>query len=117
MTESGTTIVKIYLHISLEEQAERFRARLDDPTKRWKFSAADLDVRKRWDDYMAAYRDAMKETSTKACPWYVVPADRKWYRNWAVATLLRQALADIDPRYPKADFDVAAERQKVLTAP
>jgi polyphosphate kinase 2 (PPK2 family) len=77
----------------------------------------DLAERARWQDYQQAYEDALNRCSTPAAPWYVVPADRKWYRNWAVATLLRQALADIDPRYPKPDFDVAAEREKVLTAP
>ncbi len=100
LTKGGTTIVKIYLHISQEEQAERFRSRLDDPTKRWKFSAADLDVRKKWDDYMDAYRDAMKETATAACPWYVVPADHKWYRNWAVSRILIETLEKMDPQFP-----------------
>ncbi len=100
LTSAGTTIVKIYLHISLDEQAERFRARLDDPTKRWKFSAGDLDVRKRWADYMDAYRDAIEETSTRESPWYVVPADHKWYRNWAVSRILIETLQDMDPQFP-----------------
>jgi len=100
LTAEGTTIVKLYLHVSKEEQADRFRARLGEPTKRWKFSAADLEVRKKWDDYMDAYRDAMKETSTPACPWYVVPADRKWYRNWAVSRILIETLEDMDPQFP-----------------
>jgi PPK2 family polyphosphate:nucleotide phosphotransferase len=100
LTAEGTTIVKLYLHISKEEQADRFRARLDEPTKRWKFSAADLDVRENWDDYMDAYRDAMKETSTPSSPWYVVPADRKWYRNWAVSRILIETLEDMNPQFP-----------------
>jgi len=117
LADDGLTMVKVMLHISREEQRERLLARLDDPTKRWKYNPGDLTERARWQDYQQAYEDALNRCSTPAAPWYVVPADRKWYRNWAVATLLRQALADIDPRYPKADFDVAAERQKVLTAP
>jgi PPK2 family polyphosphate:nucleotide phosphotransferase len=100
LTSEGTTIVKLFLHISPEEQAERFRARLEDPTKRWKFSAADLDVRKKWDDYMDAYRDAMEKTGTAECPWYVVPADHKWYRNWAVSRILIETLKDMDPQLP-----------------
>jgi PPK2 family polyphosphate:nucleotide phosphotransferase len=117
LADDGLAMVKVMLHISREEQRERLLARLDDPTKRWKYNPGDLAERARWADYQQAYEDALNRCSTPAAPWYVVPADRKWYRNWAVATLLRQALADIDPRYPEPDFDVAAERQKVLAAP
>jgi polyphosphate kinase 2 (PPK2 family) len=88
------------LHISKEEQAERFRARLDDPTKRWKFSAADLEVRERWDDYQEAYAEALAETSTDDAPWHVIPAGRKWYRNWAVLQVLLAALEEMDPQFP-----------------
>ncbi len=98
--EAGTTIVKVFLHISKDEQAQRFQERLDTPEKRWKFSAADLEVRARWDDYQVAYADALGETSTKECPWYVVPADRKWYRDWAVLQILLGTLRDLDPQYP-----------------
>ena len=108
----GLTMVKVMLHISPEEQKKRLLERLDDPTKNWKYNPGDLAERARWDDYQRAYEDALNRCSTEVAPWYVVPADRKWYRNWAVATLLRQALADIDPKYPQPDFDVAAEREK-----
>jgi PPK2 family polyphosphate:nucleotide phosphotransferase len=103
LTTEGTRIVKIYLHISREEQARRFRARLEDPTKRWKFKVGDLDVRKKWDDYMDAYRDAMKETATADSPWYIVPADHKWYRNWAVTRILIETLEDMDPQFPEEE--------------
>ena len=97
---SGTTIVKVFLHISKDEQKERFQARLDDPSKRWKFAAADLDVRKKWDAYQRAFSDAINETTTKAAPWYVVPADKKWYRDWVVLHLLVETLREMAPDYP-----------------
>ncbi len=102
LADEGTTVVKLFLHISKEEQAERFRARLSDPTKNWKFSVADVDVRKRWDDYQVAYAEAIAKTSTEAAPWYVVPADRKWFRNWAVSTILVETLEKMDPMFPEA---------------
>ncbi|MEV4283501.1 PPK2 family polyphosphate kinase [Actinoplanes xinjiangensis] len=116
MAADGLTMIKIMLHISKEEQKKRLLARLDDPSKHWKYNPGDLDERARWDDYQRAYDDALNRCSTTAAPWYVVPADRKWYRNWAVATLLRDTFADIDPQYPRPDFDVAAERAKLLAA-
>ena len=100
---AGTRIVKLYLHISKEEQARRFQQRLDDPTKRWKFRAGDLEERARWADYMAAFEEAISRTSTKDAPWFVVPADRKWYRNWAVSRILIDALEEMDPTYPPAE--------------
>ncbi len=103
LVAAGTRIVKLYLHISEDEQAERFQARLDDPSKRWKFRTGDLDERARWDDYIAAFEEAIGRTSTEHAPWYVVPADRKWYRNWAVSRILIEALEDMDPRYPPAE--------------
>jgi PPK2 family polyphosphate:nucleotide phosphotransferase len=103
LAAAGTRIVKLYLHISKEEQAERFQARLDDPSKRWKFRKGDLDERARWDDYIAAFEEAISRTSTDAAPWYVVPADRKWYRNWAVSRILCETLTDMDPQYPPAE--------------
>ncbi|MGH9184444.1 MAG: polyphosphate kinase 2 family protein [Acidimicrobiales bacterium] len=106
LAAAGTRIVKLYLSISAGEQAERFRARLEDPTKHWKFRKGDLDERKRWDDYMAAYEEAIGRTSTPVAPWYIVPADRKWYRNWAVSQILIEALTDMDPQYPTPEEDL-----------
>ncbi|MGH9178636.1 MAG: polyphosphate kinase 2 family protein [Acidimicrobiales bacterium] len=100
LAAARTRIVKLFLHISKEEQARRFQARLDDPTKRWKFRIADLDERDRWDDYQAAFQDAVNRTSTKAAPWYVIPADHKWYRNWAVSRIVLETLEDMGPQYP-----------------
>ena len=100
LAAGGTRIVKVFLHISMEEQAERLQARLDRPDKRWKFRASDLEERARWDDYQLAFRDAINETSTAAAPWYVVPADRKWYRNWAVLSILVDTLRDMAPSFP-----------------
>ncbi|RBI98249.1 hypothetical protein DRA43_26755 [Micromonospora provocatoris] len=112
----GLTMVKVMLHISKGEQKKRLLARLDDPSKHWKYNPGDLAERARWDDYQCAYEDALNRCSTTVAPWYVVPADRKWYRNWAVATLLRDAFADINPQYPEPDFDVTAERAELLAA-
>jgi PPK2 family polyphosphate:nucleotide phosphotransferase len=100
---AGTTVVKLFLHISAEEQAERFRARLADPTKQWKFRRGDLDDRARWADYQTAFAEAIAETSTDEAPWYVVPADRKWFRNFAVTTILIDTLEALDPRYPPGE--------------
>jgi PPK2 family polyphosphate:nucleotide phosphotransferase len=116
LTEDHVTIVKVMLHISYEEQRERLLARLEDPTKHWKYSPGDVDERRLWPDYQAAYGDALGRCSTDHAPWYVVPADRKWYRDWAVAHLLRAAFADIDPQYPPAGFDVAAEKARLMAA-
>ncbi|CAN5823482.1 polyphosphate kinase 2 family protein [soil metagenome] len=100
--ETGTTIVKLMLHISRDEQRERLQARYDDPEKHWKFSLGDLDERKRWDDYMAAFEDALRETSTPDAPWYIIPADRKWFRNLAVARILADTIEELKPDYPPA---------------
>lgn len=100
---AGTRIVKLFLHISKEEQAERFRARIEDPTKRWKFRTGDLDERALWDDYTVAYEEAIARTSTADAPWYVVPADRKWFRNWVVSRIIVETLQDMDPQYPPAE--------------
>jgi PPK2 family polyphosphate:nucleotide phosphotransferase len=107
LTEGGTTVVKIFLHISKDEQAERFRDRLSDPAKRWKFAMGDLEVRKKWDQYQEAYADALAETSTAAAPWYVIPADHKWYRDWAVLEVLLETLRKMDPQYPPEEPGLA----------
>jgi PPK2 family polyphosphate:nucleotide phosphotransferase len=106
VAEAGTTIVKCFLHISYDEQRERLLARLDDPEKHWKFNEGDIDERARWQDYQVAYEDAIARCSTDAAPWFVVPADRKWYRNWAVANLLAETMDEMDPKYPRPALDV-----------
>jgi PPK2 family polyphosphate:nucleotide phosphotransferase len=107
------TIIKVFLHISYEEQRERLRARLLDPTKRWKFDPNDIDERRHWDDYQAAYEAALEKCNTDAAPWYLVPADRKWYRNWAISMLLLERFEELDPQWPEVDFD-AEEQLKRL---
>jgi PPK2 family polyphosphate:nucleotide phosphotransferase len=116
LVRSGVTMVKCFLHISRAEQAERLLARLDDPTKHWKYNPGDVDERRLWPDYQAAYTDALRRCNTATAPWYVVPSDRKWYRNWAVAALLTEALERIDPQYPPADYDVPVERKRVAAS-
>jgi PPK2 family polyphosphate:nucleotide phosphotransferase len=103
LTAANTTIVKFFLHISEEEQKKRLRARLADPQKRWKFSLADLEERKLWDDYQKAYEDALTRCNTKDAPWHIVPANHKWYRNWLVSHVLRKTLERMDPQLPPPD--------------
>ncbi len=103
LADEGTTIVKLFLNISKEEQRERLRARLDEPNKNWKFSKGDLEDRELWDQYQEAYRVAIQETSTDYAPWYVVPANRKWYRNLVVSNILIQTLETMDLRYPEPE--------------
>jgi len=99
--------------VSADEQRERLLARLDDPDKHWKYNPGDLAERAMWAEYQAAYALALERCSTDAAPWYVVPSDRKWYRNWAVGQLLVEALSGLDPQYPRGEFDVEAERTAV----
>ena len=105
--DEGTTIVKFFLHISKEEQARRLQARIDDPTKRWKFRLGDLDDRERWDDYQDAYQEMLARTSTDHAPWYVVPADRKWFRNLLVATVLVETLERLGMSFPEPEEDLS----------
>lgn len=110
LTENGVSILKIYLHISREEQEKRLHARIEDPSKNWKFSPADLEERKLWDDYMVAFEDAIGECSTEWAPWHVVPANRKWYRDAVVARLLREHLEALKLRTPKPRMDLSKVR-------
>ncbi len=103
LSESGTTILKFFLHISKDEQKERLQARLDDPTKRWKFNIGDLGERKLWKDYMKAYEEAIQQTSTSYAPWHIVPADAKWYRNLVISNAIVEALSALKMEYPKPD--------------
>ena len=106
LVAGGTTIVKCFLNISYDEQRARLLARLQDPGKHWKFREGDIDERAFWTDYMTAYSGVLAHTSTTAAPWYVIPSDHKWYRNWAISELLRRTLDDLDPAYPATDLDV-----------
>jgi len=103
LAESGTTILKFYLHIDKDEQKERLQARLDDPTKRWKFRLGDLEERKLWDEYMEAYEDVLSKTSTEHAPWYIVPASRKWYRDMVISSVLVEMLEDLKMKYPESE--------------
>jgi PPK2 family polyphosphate:nucleotide phosphotransferase len=107
LVDEGTTILKFFLHIDLDEQKERLQARLDEPHKRWKFNPKDLEERKLWPEYVKAYEDAISKTSTAGAPWYVVPANRKWYRNLVVGTVVVEALEGLHMRYPEPEFDPA----------
>jgi PPK2 family polyphosphate:nucleotide phosphotransferase len=112
---SQTAIVKVFLHISREEQRERLLARLEDPTKHWKVGAEDLVERQLWEAYDAAYLDALDRCSTDVAPWFVVPADRKWYRDWAVSNLLLERLRDLDLDWPSPQgVDLEAMRRELL---
>ena len=111
---AGTSIIKCMLHISPEEQKERLLDRLDDPAKHWKYNPNDLAERARWADYRTAYETTLERNNTEDAPWHVLPADKKWYRNLAVGNLLLEALRGVDPQWPKADFDVEAEKQRLL---
>jgi PPK2 family polyphosphate:nucleotide phosphotransferase len=117
LVAAGTLVVKCFLHISPDEQRERLLARLDDPTKHWKYQPSDLDTRARWDDYMVAYADAIERCNPELAPWYIVPADRKWYRNWAVTNVLIEQLETMGLRWPPAQFDVEAERNRLQSMP
>jgi len=114
LAESGTTILKCMLHLSPDEQRERLLARLDDPTKHWKFNPSDIDERRRWDDYRRAYEIALERTNTEHAPWYVVPSDRKWFRNLAIGELLLDTLRSMELAWPIADFDVNGERARLI---
>lgn len=108
LVAGGMALVKIWLHISFEEQRERFLKRLKDPTKRWKFNPRDLDKRDQWDAYQEAYSEAIIRCSNDEAPWHIVPADARWYRNWVVGQLVQETFEEIDPQYPEPDYDLKA---------
>jgi PPK2 family polyphosphate:nucleotide phosphotransferase len=113
LVESGTTIVKCMLHISAKEQKRRLLARLDNPEKYWKFNPDDIGEREKWAAYQEAYEIALERTNTDTAPWHIIPADKKWYRNLAIGHLLNHALESMHLDWPKADFDVEAERRRL----
>ena len=113
LIDAGTVVVKVMLHISRQEQGERLMERLDRPDKHWKFSPADVDERGHWDDYMEAHTRALRATSTVGAPWTVIPADRKWYARIAVQQLLLDALEEIDPQWPSAQYDVQEQIRRL----
>ena len=113
LSDNGVTILKFYLHISREEQARRLRVRLDDPERNWKFTPADIEERRFWDDYQRAYEDLLGRCSTSWAPWYVIPSDRKWYRNWAVADILRTTMEKMNLRFPPPLHDVKDLRRRL----
>jgi polyphosphate kinase 2 (PPK2 family) len=106
LEENNVRIVKFFLHISKDEQKKRFMERIDDPDKRWKISQADFDERKFWDEYTSAYEDALERCSTKRAPWYVIPADKKWFRDLAVSHIIVETLEQMDLKFPTATIDV-----------
>ena len=116
LADSGTRIVKVMLHISPDEQKARLAERLERPDKYWKYNPGDVDERMLWDDYMAAYQTVFERNSTDHAPWYVVPANAKWYARLAVQDLLLAALEDIDPDWPPADFDVETEKVRLAAS-
>jgi len=114
LTDEGTTILKFYLHISKQEQAERFLARLDRPHKRWKFNPGDLDEREHWEDYIKAYEDMLSLTSTDHAPWYVIPSDRKWYRNLTIASVIVKKLKSLNMTFPAEVPDIDQYRDLLV---
>jgi PPK2 family polyphosphate:nucleotide phosphotransferase len=116
LVEQGTVLIKCFLNLSSAEQKERLIARLDDPTKHWKYNPGDVDERAKWPVYMEAYQAVLERCHTEHAPWYVIPADRKWYRNWAVAQLLVEHLRALDLRWPPAEFDVEQEKARVAAS-
>lgn len=114
LAASGTVIVKFFLHISPKVQQERLVARLDDPEKHWKFDPSDIAARAKWGDYQQAYTDVLERCNPDIAPWYVIPADHKWYRNWAVAQILLETLRSMNITWPAVDFDVDEQRHKLL---
>ena len=107
LSDGGMTIIKCFLHISKDEQRERLQERVDDPDARWKFNIGDLEQRQHWSDYMKAYEEALWRCNTEHAPWYIIPSNRKWYRNLCVSELLLSKLKELDPKYPKPTEDIS----------
>ena len=116
LSDNGTRILKFYLHISAEEQLERFKARLDNPTRQWKISEADYTEREFWPRYIEAYEEALERTSTKHAPWYVIPSNKKWFRNIAVSQIIADTMDDMELTLPRSRVDLAAIRRKYHAA-
>jgi PPK2 family polyphosphate:nucleotide phosphotransferase len=117
LASNGTRVVKCFLHISPAEQRARLLRRLDRPDKHWKFDPSDLAAREKWDEYTVAYQDALERCRSELAPWYVIPADRKWYRNWAVAQILLEQFEALALRWPEPSFDVDEQRKRLLAMP
>jgi PPK2 family polyphosphate:nucleotide phosphotransferase len=113
LVAAGCDVIKVMLHISSAEQKARLMARLDDPTKHWKYKPGDVDERLLWDDYRQAYEIALERCNTEDAPWHIVPADRKWYRNWAITRLLIEHLDGLGLEWPQPDYDVELERERL----
>jgi PPK2 family polyphosphate:nucleotide phosphotransferase len=107
LAQNDTLVVKFYLHISKDEQLERFRARIEDPSKNWKLNPSDFEDRKRWDDYMRAYEAVLSRCSTPQAPWYIIPANKKWFRNYAIAEILVEHLSSLHMKFPKPAVDLS----------
>ena len=116
LAADGTVLIKCFLHISSEEQKSRLAARLEDPTKHWKYNPGDVDERALWPAYQEAYAAALERCNSEHAPWFVIPSDRKWYRNWAAAQLLLEHLRALDLQWPVADFDVTVEKGRVAAS-
>ena len=114
LVDEGTTILKFFLNIDLQEQAERFLARVEDPTKQWKFNPGDLEERKLWTQYMEAYEDVLNKTSTEYAPLYIIPSNKKWYRNLLIANILRDTLKGFKMSYPEPPADLEGYHKKLL---
>ncbi len=114
LVDEGTTILKFFLNIDLQEQSRRFLARVEDPTKQWKFNPGDLEERKLWTQYMEAYEDVLNRTSTEYAPWYVIPSNKKWYRNLLIANILRDTLKGFKMSYPEPPADLEGYHKKLL---
>jgi polyphosphate kinase 2 (PPK2 family) len=116
LVENGTTILKFFLHISKEEQLQRFAQRLDDPARNWKISESDYSERALWDDYIEAFEDAVRATSTREAPWYVIPSNHKWFRNLAVSQIMADTMADLGLAFPAPSVNLADIRRKYHAA-